>query len=149
MGNRGFGGFCSIGEEKLVKEEKENLHPSMAGESLHPSQGIKGPSDGGLGGGGQINTGGNRANQGEAFLSSCSWSWGPFVLRNAFIIFDYERVLTRSSCTGTSLAVWSEEAHNKQIFFVCLLASITGVCHFGGADAGVTPLRAQSAQNIK
>ncbi|MBW0583493.1 hypothetical protein O181_123208 [Austropuccinia psidii MF-1] len=80
-------------------------------------------------GGGQIDTGRDRANHPESFLSACLWSRCPFPLRNNFIIVDHKGVLTTESWSGTPLAAWSEGLDNKQAFLVCLSASIKSINH--------------------
>ncbi|MBW0526519.1 hypothetical protein O181_066234 [Austropuccinia psidii MF-1] len=64
-------------------------------------------------GGGQIDTGRDRANRLELFLSACLASRCPFLLGNTFNITDHKGVLA-----GTPLAAWLEELNNKRAFLV-------------------------------
>ncbi|MBW0566185.1 hypothetical protein O181_105900 [Austropuccinia psidii MF-1] len=93
-------------------------------------------------GGGQINTRWNQDNHPEAFPSSSLRLQNPLPLGNAFIIVDNEGVLMKATWEGTPLAMWLEWSHNKQAFFVCLLASITSVILCGHTNAGDTLLSA-------
>ncbi|MBW0565562.1 hypothetical protein O181_105277 [Austropuccinia psidii MF-1] len=65
-------------------------------------------------GGGQIDTGRDRANRPESFPLACLGWQCPFSLGNTFIIIDHKGVLPRASWAGAPLAVWSEGSDNKQ-----------------------------------